>query len=670
MRIREAFPHEVLTEGPIRIAMDDGARLSAVVRRPATDAPVGVVVEIIPYRQHDNTIFWDHQFGHYLAGCGIAYVRVDVRGTGDSEGLLADEYLPREQKDTLSVIDWASRQPWSNGNVGMTGISWGGFASLQAAALRPPALKAILVMCASDDRYADDVHYMGGALLTEDAMWSNYMLNVRGLPPDPGNAGPHWRALWDERYDANVAPSETWLAHQRRDAYWKHGSICEDWSAIVCPVYAVCGWDDSYSSVVHRLLENLTCPRKALMGPWTHTYGHVGEPGPAIGYLQECVRWWRHWLTGEDTGIMEEPLYTVFVMGSERPRPFYLPDHEGFWTAEEAWPSKRIRPTRFHLNANGLAEEAEAGPPLAVRSPATAGSAGGRWGGYGGTAPDMPLDQRREDAIALCFDSAPLREDTILLGAPELDLEIAVDQPRAHLAVRLCDVWPDGTSALMTYGVLNLTHRDSHEHPAPCPVGERFRARLKLNDLGRMVPAGHRIRLALATQHWPILWPQPKLCTLTVFPGRGVLTLPVRRRGLEEPAVTFEPAEAPPPIAHTVLRQGMNERTVEDDVGSGVRTLTLTSDYGLTRYEERGVEVAKRSRDRFSIHPDDPLTARLQTEYVWTIRTASSDVETRTVTELGADEAHFHLSWRIETREAGRLTRSRGRTRRIPRDSA
>lgn len=257
----------------------------------------------------------------------------------------------------------------------------------------------------------------------------------------------------------------------------------------------------------------------------------------------------------------------------------------------------------------------------------------------------------------------------VLLGAPELDMEVTVDQPRATLVARLCDVWPDGASALMTYGVLNLAHRNGHEHPEPCPVGEPFRVRLKLNDLGRQVPKGHRIRLALSNQHWPVLWPQPSLATLTVAPGQGRLTLPVREAGDGEP-VSFEPAEAPPDMPHTVLRKGFTRRTLEEDVGSGLRTLTLESDYGRTRYDDREVEVAKRSRDRFTIHPDDPLSARLETDYVWTIRTPSSDVETHTRTELTADADSFFLSWSIETREEGRLTWSRARTAKIPRDFA
>jgi len=180
----------------------------------------------------------------------------------------------------------------------------------------------------------------------------------------------------------------------------------------------------------------------------------------------------------------------------------------------------------------------------------------------------MPIDQRREDGLALCFDTPPLDDDLTLLGAPELDLLVSVDQPHVNLAVRLCDVYPDGTSALMTYGVLNLSHRDSHEHPTPCPVGKPFRVRLKLNDFGRNVPKGHRLRLALANQHWPILWPQPKLSTLSVASGESTVMLPVRPPSPRDRQVAFAGAGAqmPPSVLaaqHTVLLLNDSGRPIQ-----------------------------------------------------------------------------------------------------------
>ncbi|WP_137933361.1 CocE/NonD family hydrolase [Mesorhizobium comanense] len=668
--VRTEFPFAVETVDPLWITLADGTRIAATLWRPQTEGKVPVVVEMVPYRRRDGTVARDIDIHPWLAGHGIACVRVDIRGSGDSGGDLADEYLPREQLDACEIIAHLAAQPWCNGNVGMTGISWGGFNALQVAARRPPALKAIIANCATDDRYADDIHYMGGALLTEQEMWSNFMLVKKAMAPDPQIVGDAWRDMWLDRLAATNSLSEIWLAHQRRDDYWRQGSVCEDFFAIECAVMAVCGWEDSYSNFVPRLLEHLPGPKLGIVGPWSHAYPCRGAPGPLIGYLQEALRWWRHWLAGKDTGIMKEPLYRVWITGEERPQPFYLPDHAGGWAAEDQWPSPRIERRTLHLNAAGLGSRPAPGVTLSVCSPATAGRDCGRWGGYGGSCPDMPIDQRREDGLALCFDTPALDDDLTLLGAPELDLLVTVDQPHVNLAARLCDVYPDGTSALMTYGVLNLSHRDDHEHPTPCPVGTPFRVKLKLNDFARTVPRGHRIRLALANQHWPILWPQPRLSTLSVSCGDSTVMLPVRPRSPRDRDVRFEPAETAPPVPTTTLDEGFDRRIVTDDIGSGVQTIALTSDHGRRRYDDRAITVASANSDTMSIRACDPLSAKLVTEYRWAIASGEADTEAIAVTELTADETHFNLSWRLEARERGTLVHSASATRRIRRDFA
>ncbi|MBX3576724.1 MAG: CocE/NonD family hydrolase [Rhizobiaceae bacterium] len=668
--IRTEFPFQVETVDPFWIALADGTRIATTLWRPVTDTKVPVVTEMVPYRRRDGTTARDMDMQPWMAGHGIAYCRVDIRGAGDSDGELADEYLPREQDDAVEIIAKLAAEPWCNGNVGMTGISWGGFNSLQVAARRPPALKAIIPHCATDDRYMDDIHYMGGALLTEQEMWSNFMLLKTSAPPDPQIVGDAWRGMWAERLARTRSLSEIWLKHQRRDAQWKQGSVCEDYSRIQCAVMAVCGWDDSYKSFVARLLENLTVPKLGIVGPWSHAYPGRGAPGPLIGYLQEALRWWRHWLNGEDTGIMDEPMYRAWVTSEERPRSFYFPDHAGSWVAEEQWPSPRIEQRRLHLNAAGLGAAPAGNGLLPISSPATAGRDCGRWGGYGGTCPDMPIDQRREDGLSICFDTAPLDDDLTLLGAPEIDLLVTVDQPHVNLAARLCDVYPDGTSAQITYGVLNLSHRNSHEFPEPCPVGAPFRVRLKLNDLGRTIPKGHRIRLALSNQYWPILWPQPKLSLLSVATGESMLVLPVRPPSPRDAEVRFEPAETAPPVPTTVFEAGHDRRTVTEDFGTGLQTIELVSEHGRYRYDDRNITVSSSQTDVMSIRPDDPLSARLVTEYRWAIASGEADTESIARTELTADETHFELSWRLEARERGRLVHSAAATRRIRRDFA
>ena len=319
------------------IPLADGVRLAARAWFPdAERAPA--ILEYIPYRKRDGTRGRDEPMHGYFAQNGYVAVRVDMRGSGESDGLLEDEYLQRELDDACEVIAWLSRQPWCDGNVGMMGKSWGGFNALQVAALRPPALKAIITVCSTDDRYADDIHYMGGALLNDNLWWGAIMLAYQARPPDPALRGD-WREVWLERLDAMPFWPALWLRHQRRDDYWRHGSVCEDFSAIQCPVFAVGGWADAYTNAIPRLLEGLKVPRLGLIGPWAHLYPHDGKPGPAIGFLQEAVRWWDHWLKGRDSRRDER----TDAAGFRRGRP---PENRetaaGRFVGEAAWPSPQI----------------------------------------------------------------------------------------------------------------------------------------------------------------------------------------------------------------------------------------------------------------------------------------------------------------------------------------
>ncbi|MCL2430461.1 MAG: CocE/NonD family hydrolase, partial [Alphaproteobacteria bacterium] len=280
------------------IPLSDGTRLAARIFLP-TDAeadPVPAILEYLPYRKRDGTWERDALTHPYLAGHGYAAVRVDIRGSGESGGLLDDEYSARELADGVEVIAWLAAQPWCDGAVGMMGISWGGFNALQIAALRPPALRAIITICSTDDRYRDDVHFMGGAVLTAKVGWASFLFGAMGHPPDPALVGEAWREMWRARLEHLPFFLAKWFGHQRRDGYWKHGSVCEDYAAIACPVYAVGGWTDGYTNAIPRLLSGLSVPRKGLIGPWAHAYPHFAKPGPQIGFLQEALRWWDHWL--------------------------------------------------------------------------------------------------------------------------------------------------------------------------------------------------------------------------------------------------------------------------------------------------------------------------------------------------------------------------------------
>ena len=505
------------------IPLKDGTMLAARIWLPedAEQNPVPAILEYLPYRKRDGTYERDALTHPYLAGHGYAGVRVDLRGSGESTGLLFDEYAKQEQDDGVEVIAWLAAQPWCNGAVGMMGISWGGFNGLQIAARRPPALKAIVTICSTDDRYADDAHYMGGAFLTNAGLeWAFFFFSLMCLPPDPALVGDSWRAMWLERLANIPLFQENWLRHQRRDAYWKHGSVCEDYAAIQCPVYAVGGWTDGYKNAIPRLLERLKVPRKGLIGPWAHAYPHFAFPGPQIGFLQEILRWWDHWLKGVDTGVMDEPMLRAWMTESVKPATHHdtLP---GRWIAEPSWPPPGIMPRRLFLTDAGLREAAAPLTARAVCSPQTVGKCAGEWVPFG-RGRDQAGDQQEDDARSLVFETAPLDAPIEILGAPIVTLDVASDRPIANLVVRLCDVHPTGESLRVSYGVLNLTHREGHEQPALLASGERYRVRIQLNDAGSVFPPGHKVRLAISTAYWPMIWPSPETATCRSLPARSI----------------------------------------------------------------------------------------------------------------------------------------------------
>jgi uncharacterized protein len=536
------------------IPLGDGTRLAGRLWLPddAEQNPVPALLEYLPYRKRDGTAERDSLTHPYLAAHGYACIRVDVRGSGESEGVLSDEYAQAELDDGVEVIAWLARQPWCSGQVGMFGISWGGFNALQVAALRPPALKAIVTICSTDDRYADDVHYMGGAKLNAGFGWASFFFSDMTHPPDPLLVGERWRAMWLERLQALPQFLALWLEHQPRDAYWRHGSVCEDYGAIQCAVLAVGGWTDGYTNAVPRMLANLECPRQGLIGPWAHAYPHFAKPGPQIGFLQEMLLWWDRWLKGRDTGGVDaRPMLRAWMIDSPAPAAFNetLP---GRWVSEPVWPPRR-EPRRMFLSDTGLVDQSETLSPRAICSPLTLGRHAGQWCPFG-RGPDQADDQSEDDALSLVFETPPLAERMDLLGAPVLTVELSSDKPVAHLIARLCDVHPDGKSLRLSFGVLNLTHRDSHATPSALVPGERYTARLQLNDCGVSIPAGHRLRLALSTVYWPMVWPAPETATVTIH--AGALDLPVRPVGMEQPP-HFEPVEAASPQKSRTVKPGV-----------------------------------------------------------------------------------------------------------------
>jgi len=642
------------------IPLKDGTKLAARIWLPvdAEKNPVPAILEYLPYRKRDGTAPRDALTHPWFAARGYAGVRVDIRGTGESDGVMMDEYLKLEQDDCLEVLAWIARQPWCTGKCGMIGISWGGFNGLQVAARRPPALKAVISLCSTDDRYADDVHYMGGSLLVDNFSWASMMFSLQTYPPDPLLVGERWRKMWLERLEKLPMLIDNWLKHQRRDAYWKHGSVCENYADITCAVYAVGGWADGYSNAVPRLLAGLTCPKKGLVGPWAHRYPHFADPGPRIGFLSECLRWWDQWLKGSDTGVMDEPAYRVWMQDWTAPKSGYA-ERPGRWVAEPSWPSQNVKPRYLALNEGGLAAKAEPGVRLAVPNHLAVGLLAGHWCPYG-VAPDQPSDQSAEDGQSLVFDSEPLSEAVELLGAPVVELEVSADRPQAQLCVRLNDVAPDGSSLRVTFGMLNLTHHASHEKPEALKPGKTYRIQIRMNDIAQTFPKGHRIRVALSASYWPIVWPSPAAANIRFDAGSGRLVLPFRAARREDAKLpAFAKAETPTPLACTVHRPSWLKEWTDHDLVSGTHVFTTEEDEGVVTIDPIDMTEEHHKLERFTITEGDPLSAIAEISHSHSFSRGTWKTRMDTWTRMSATASNFVLEGRLDAFEGENRVLSR-----------
>jgi putative CocE/NonD family hydrolase len=551
----------------------------------------------------------------------------------------------------------------------MMGISWGAFAALQVAARRSPSLRAIVISSFTDDRYADDMHYMGGCMLSDNLAEAGTMFAYATCPPDPELVGPRWRGMWRERLE-HAGPWVTqWLRHQRRDDYWRHASVSEDYAAVRCPVLASSGWADGYSNAVTRLLRHLDVPCRGLVGPWSHKYPHLGEPGPAVGYLQEVVRWWDHWLKDADNGVMDGPVLWTWMQDSVPPSTAYE-ERPGRWVGEPSWPSPHCHDVELPLSRHRVGRPGErSGDVMTIQSPLSVGQFAGKWASYS-APPDLPYDQREEDGGSLVFDTDPLAERVEILGSPSVRLEFSADRPVATVAARLSDVAEDGRATRVTYGLLNLTHADGGDSPRLLEPGRRHRATVQLNGVGQAFPPGHRIRLSLSTSYWPLAWPPPEPVMLTVHGAGSALNLPVRSPAPEdEPdASPFGPPEGARPLGTTRLSGAEQRWTVHRDLVGYQETLEIVKDRGILRYDDIGSEVGRRAYERYDSVADDFASVSGESAWTMSFRRGDWDVRTETRTVLRCTPEEFLVHATLDAYEHGRRVFSRTWNDSVPRD--
>lgn len=538
---------DVQVDWDARIVVRDGTELSANIWRPVArdegPARFPAILEMIPYGKDNWRRNADTTRGEWFAARGFALCRLDVRGTGSSGGVALDEYTADETRDGFDAVEWLAGQPWCSGDVGMWGISYGGFTSIQVAMLRPPHLRAIVPVMATDDRYLDDVHYRGGCVtVSELSQYAVSQVAMNAMPPDASFRGLGWRDEWRRRLEATPPWLFAWLRHQTDGPYWRQGSLAPDYGAIDVPILNIGGWHDSYVDPAFRMQDRCPASSHTLVGNWVHSWPHDAYPGPNLDELHEIARFFERHLDGVDNGWDEEPAVVWFEHEYTSPVPFpaSLP---GRWRAASAYPhpATTVRTWAFGRGSLAAAGAPDEGIDVFRHRPTTGTSGPLSWGA--GDAPNgLARDLRPDEADGPTYTSEPLAEALEVLGVPEVVVHLEVDAPVATLSVRLSDVAPDGTSALVSAGVLSLTHRRSHADPEPLRAGVVEEIRVALRTAGYRWLPGHRVRVALSSSVWPVLWPSPYPATFRVHRGE---TAPSR---LELPVVPPAGGEGDRPV--------------------------------------------------------------------------------------------------------------------------
>ncbi len=620
--------------------MKDGIELSSKVWMPkiADKKRLPAIIEYIPYRKRDGTIYRDELIHPYFANNGYIAIRIDMRGSGDSDGVMLDEYTIQEQDDAITAIKWIAKQDWCNGNIGMMGKSWGGFNSLQIASIAPKQLKAIITAFTSVDRFSDDIHYKGGCLLGDNLRWGAVMLAYSARPPDPLIVGKNWKKMWMKRLKIEPFLSIKWLKNQRRNNYWKHGSVCENYSSIRLPVLAIGGWADNYMNAPIHLLKNMNAPIKAIIGPWGHQYPHMAVPGPQINFLEEMKNWWDYWLKGIKNGVNKIPDYRFWIQDSVAPKRYYNL-RPGNWQSFPVFPSDRIKNKIFFLgNHNKLKEKIEKFKAV-INSPTTCGLSVGEFfpmsiANNENTEgiPELPGDQRIDDAYSICFDSDEFKKPFSVVGSIKLILKLKVDKPIAQLFVRLCDINQEGSSTRLSHGMLNLNFHKSFERPRYLNTNKIIKVEIILDEVACRFNKGHKIRIAISNNYWPFVWPSPELSKIDLFYGKVII--PSFRHSFRD-EYKFKKAEKLKGWNHKKHKSPSYKRIIENDLNTGNTKLRIFTKNG--RYEDlnHGLITESELEEIWKIHPSQPLSAEAEINWVqiilrdnWKIKISSGCIMT------------------------------------------
>ncbi|MBF2759581.1 MAG: CocE/NonD family hydrolase [Ectothiorhodospiraceae bacterium AqS1] len=663
--------------------MPDGVGLSASIWLPAAGAPTPAILEYIPYRKRDLVRARDERNHPYFAAHGYACLRVDMRGSGDSEGAMPDMYTCDELDDARCVIEWIAEQPWCNGRVGIFGTSWGGTAALQAAIDAPDALQAVIANCATVDRFEDDIHWMGGCLLTDSLEWGATLPAILACPPDRATLGERWMDIWKTRLRNTSFPFERWAKNDRRGEYWRHGSVRFQADRLRVPILAIGGWSDRYSNSVMRLVRARPDLCRGIVGPWGHHYPDQGEPGPAIGFQDLALKWWDHWLKSADSaGDIDWPSLQLWRREFDPPQN-RLRRRNGRWIAfdlptrsprdPQAEGQAEAEATRLYLAGDDLPSDSSQPPSPATLSfnpPTKAatlaipfdlghGECAGDTG-YFGRVGGIALDQAPDDKRSLRFDTSPLTEAVDLIGHVTLSLDLEIEAMPAQIACRLCDVAQDGRSNLVSRTVLRLDLDDDLDDSRDLPhdelLGKAIPYRIVFPATAYRFEAGNRIRLAFGASYWPLVWPVPRPTEIHIRSQGAHLSLPnlqiasLHRSPLLLPA----PKDLPEAKRHHLVSSGELQRTPPVN-SAGIIRSSRRQPLLTTRFDEIDLEFAFETTADYEIGEDDPSAADCRISHRLEIRRSDGTALVSSRIRMSAQPAgykvHLELSviWNEES---------------------
>ena len=619
----------VILSESVRVPMRDGTELSVHVHRPVGDGPFPAIISYTPYGKG----IVSHGPPSTMVQHGYAELVFDIRGTGDSAGWNDSIYSPAERQDGYDMIEWVARQPWCSGKVGMWGISFGGVVSLQMAMAAPPHLAAIIVRSGTDDPYMEWTSPGGSP---RPYIYQNYapIMTARNCsPPSFDEWGERWQDVWRERLDKNVPWGISFLRNLADGPFWRERSLRGNYDKVKCPVFVVGGWADWYPTPLLRVFENLAVPKRALIGPWSHQWPGQGIPGPRIDWEREALKWWDYWLKGMDTGVMDEPPVTLFVRDYDTPATIREQD-SGRFRCEQEWPIARTDPRTFYLadagalslTPPGEADDA-AGADKLVHDPRVGACAGVHGGGPLNINWLRPLDQRPDELDSLSYTGPVLTDSVEVVGRPSVTLHACSSARIVLFAVKLCDVAPDGTSAVVTAGYLNTAHRESHSHPSYVEPGTPYAITIQLLACAYRFAPGHRIRLDISHADFMNVWPTPEHGVTTIF------RLADRASALILPVVPDRESPLPEPDLHVPPPRPLAELTPPFfSVGRDIVHDTATCAYN-------NPDLANEAA--FTVSARDPATAILQARGDHTCTCDGRKIEARAICLTESDATVF-----------------------------